>query len=146
MFVYSLTPLTRNAKQDRRVVIKGFDMNRRHFTLFLIAQPAALFVTFMFWQLINEYALFVYPLVIGAFFWLFESRTAGGMHLKQYRAIWDRQTSDTGKFLLCGKPIEPGKTKHRVIKLATVPNTKPTTNELDIRGRWVDPLGGAFEA
>lgn len=38
MFVYSLTPLTRDAKQDRRIVIKGFDMNRRHFIRFIVGQ------------------------------------------------------------------------------------------------------------
>lgn len=55
------------------MVAKGFDTSRLHFTLFLIAQPCALFVTFMFWQLINEYSLVIYPLVIAAPFCLFEA-------------------------------------------------------------------------
>lgn len=99
----------------------------------------------MFWQLIGQYALVAYFGVLIALFWLVESRTSSGMNLRRYRAIWDRHTSDTGQFLLCGMPIHPGQSRARTIRSATAPNERPVSDDVDIHGRWVDPLDGAFE-
>lgn len=122
VMVYSLTPLTRGASLQRRVVFAGFDVAARTLIVAGCALVPALVLTAILWvAFAGEYSLAVVPIVEAAAFWLVESRTRNGLHLRQYRAIYDRRKAAVGKFYCCGVEIFPGRSKALTLVSASVP-------------------------
>lgn len=105
--VYSLTPLTRSANLQRRVVIQGFDLPLRGVTIAGFAALPAVLLTAIFWSLLGTYALFIFAMVEGLAFWLVETRSRSGLQLRQYQRFMDMRRTTSGQFILCGVPIEP---------------------------------------
>lgn len=139
-YIFLLTNLIRNADQDRRIVVKGFDINRRHFFLVLVAFPAVALITAVFWPLLGQYALLIVPTLYALLFYLVESRTQVGLQLRRYQALIDSKVSPTGKFLLCGAEVNPGMSVERKILTASVPVAKPV-DDVDVHGMWTDDEG-----
>lgn len=139
-YIYLLTPLTRNANQDRRIVVKGFDLNRRHFFLFMAGFVPISLVTAAFWNLLGQYSLFLWVIMYAILFWLVETRTENGLQLRRYQALLDSKISPTGKFLLCGAEVNPGISIESKIISASVP-TKVADDEVDVHGTWTDDSG-----
>lgn len=106
--VYSLTPLTRSANLQRRVVIQGFDLPLRGVTIAGGSALPGILIAAIAWPLIGTYALFLVPLVVGGAFWLVESRARSGLQLRQYQRFMDMRRDVSGHFLLCGEFINPG--------------------------------------
>ncbi len=104
--VYDLTPLTRSFK-ERRVVINGFDVSLRHLVVFVTGLLPCLVVVPILWAIIGEFALFALVLIEGVWFWLIVGRSATGTHEVNWRAIVRKRTSLNGKFVCCGKVVDP---------------------------------------
>lgn len=107
MNVYSLTNLTRNANQQRRVVIQGFDLPVRGLTIAGLAFIPAIPVTAIAWAVVGQYALVCVPIIEILAFWLIESRTRSGMRLRRYQRFLDIRRSVSGTFMICNRPIHP---------------------------------------
>lgn len=105
--VYSLTPLTRSVNLQRRIVIQGFDLPLRSVVISSVAVVPGALLAVILWPLLGTNALFAVPVVIGAAFWLVESRTRSGLQLRQYQRFMDMRRDVSGQFLLCGEIISP---------------------------------------
>ncbi len=105
--VYSLTPMTRSANLQRRVVIQGFDLPLRGLTIGGLALIPAVPLTAIFWPFLGVYALFVLIAVEGAAFWMIETRTRTGLELRRYQRFVDMRKSISGSFIMCGEVIDP---------------------------------------
>jgi hypothetical protein len=121
MRVYSLTPLTRSANLQRRVVIQGFDVPLRGLTVAGLAAIPGLILTAVVWSLVGSYAILAFALVEGAAFWLVESRTRSGLQLRQYQRFMDMRRNQTGQFLLCGETIHPHQHQFGYVVASSMP-------------------------
>lgn len=139
-YMFSLTPLTRNASQDRRITVQGFDLNRRHFFLALMGFPVGAILAASFWGMFGSYALLFTMFWYIALFWFVETRTSTGLRLRRYQALIDSKTSNTGQFVLCGAEVNPGESRETKILSASVPVTN-RNDEVDVHGSWTDPTG-----
>lgn len=119
--LYDLTPLTRDATEKRRVVVQGWDIDRRIFILFLFGLLPAGLLSLAAYQLIGAYAVFVFAAVYTPIFWLFLGRSSKGLELRNWRAIWHRNRSNNGYFLLRGERLDPDRHAPRVLRSASVP-------------------------
>lgn len=107
MNAYTLSPLTRSANLQRRVVIQGFDLPVRGLTIAALALIPALPITIILWTFTGSYALVSIFVVEGAAFWLIESRTRNGLQLRRYQRFVDIRRSVSGTFTMCSRPIDP---------------------------------------
>lgn len=123
--LYTLTHLTRGASAQRRVVIQGFDLPMRGLMIFGIGLLPALLVTMIAWIALGEYALVAIPLVEGGIFWLIESRTRDGLHLRKYQALLDQRKAQTDVFVMCGETFDPAGSQLRTVRSNTVTVDRP---------------------
>ena len=120
--VFDLSPLTRRAASQRRVIVSGWDVPLRGFMIFLAALPGALAVTALLWVLFaGEYALVMIPLVEAAVFWLIETRARSGLRLRTYQTILDSQRVQIGTFFCCWRVIDPLSGRLGVIVASSMP-------------------------
>ena len=137
--MFSLSPLTRRAASQRRVIVSGWDVPLRGFMIFLAALPVALAVTALLWVLFaGEYALAMIPVVEIAVFWLIETRTRSGLRLRTYQTILDSQRAQIGTFFCCWRVIDPLSGRLGVIvasSIPVVPAERPNVIEAPINHR-----------
>jgi hypothetical protein len=107
--IFCLTPLTRGAAGQRRVVIQGFDLPARALVIAGLALVPAIVVTLVAWALVGEVALLAVPLVEGVAFWLIETRTRSGLRLRTYQAMADKRKAqrEVGRFFVAGREFDP---------------------------------------
>ena len=134
-----MSPLTRRAASQRRVIVSGWDVPLRGFMIFLAALPVALAVTALLWVLFaGEYALAMIPVVEIAVFWLIETRTRSGLRLRTYQTILDSQRAQIGTFFCCWRVIDPLSGRLGVIvasSIPVVPAERPNVIEAPINHR-----------
>lgn len=121
--VFVLTTLTRGAGEGRRTTLGTFDVKVRHVMLLAAATPVAIVLLAAFWPLLGSLAVLLVPLVWGAAFYLFESRTRSGLKLRRYQALADRRNGQKsiGKVFMCGQPVAADRFGTRVMRAAAVP-------------------------
>lgn len=107
LIVYDLTPLTRGAASQRRVVIKTFEMRYQRFIVLSAALVPAIAVTAILWPLAGSWALIAFAAVLAAAIWLFDSRSAKSMGQVNIKALQRRWSSNVGQFMVAGVPSDP---------------------------------------
>lgn len=128
-YVFSLTPLTgRGSGGNRRVIVQGFDVPWRSVIIALTAAPIGVIAAAIAWLFIGEYALAVLFIVEGIAFWLVESRSRRGLHLRTYQTLLDKKKHVDGQLIMCGRPIDAAVAEEGTIRQNTVP-VDPVTSE-----------------
>ena len=124
MRIFCLTPLTRGAASQRRVVIQGFDLPARALLIAGLAFLPAIVVTLIAWALVGMLGLLAIPLVEGLAFWLIETRTRSGLRLRTYRALADKRNAkrEVGKFFLAGRELDPLGEEWVTVRSGSVPS------------------------
>lgn len=104
--LYTLTDLTgKQSNVDRTFVTGAFEIKRRHaYVLALSALPAFTVAGILF-PFLDQYAIFVFFLVLGGIFFLSEYRSQKGLKLRAYETVFDKQRSIDGEFIVCGRLI-----------------------------------------
>lgn len=105
--VFELTPLTRGAASERRVVVKTVEMNRQTFFTLLAGIAPAVVITSLFWPFLGIPSLAVFALVEAAAVWLVRGRSSKGLRLNRMVAMRDVAKSKTGKFYVRGEEFDP---------------------------------------
>ena len=123
MDIYDLTPLTLRANEGRRISFQGFDLDRRHFWIIVVASLFIVpIIAVCYGPLkMGVYALLLAPFLYGIPFFLIETRSREGLKLRRYQAMMDSRMSNTGKFIMCGKEIYPATHRPRVLRKLTRP-------------------------
>lgn len=133
--LYDLTPLTRDASAKRRVVVQGWDIDRRIFVLCLIGLLPAGLAGILAHQVIGSYAIFVIAAVYAPIFWLFLGKTSKGLELANWRHLKTKRESNDGYFMLRGQRMDPDRHEPRVLRSASRPGpgllARPTGPVLD---------------
>ena len=130
LYVYDLSSLTRTRTEDRRVASRGFDMPRRVFYIVLATSFPALPLLAWLFSLIGVWAVVPIGLFYGLVLFLFHTRSPDNMKLRRYQQVYDIAVSNTGKFMVCGRIIEPGTTRIRVLRSACTPVGQPIDTDL----------------
>ena len=106
--LYMLTDLTgRNAQSERTAVVWRWEVRRKALILVMAGTVCGLIPQLFLFVLIGPWGLLLVPIMIGIFFFIFESRRKDGLQLRQWEAIRDRlQDRNRGKIMLCGQPLE----------------------------------------
>jgi hypothetical protein len=120
---FCLTPLTRGAASQRRVVIQGFDLPARTLLIAGLAFLPAVVVTLIAWVIVGEVGLLAIPLVEGLAFWLIEARTRSGLKLRTYQALADKRKAkrEVGKFFVAGRELDPLGEEWVAVRSGSVP-------------------------
>lgn len=119
--LFDLTPLTRDVAENRRVVVQGWDLNRRVFILFLLGlAPAALLAAVTF-PLLGQYTLVVFVCTYIPIFWLVLGRSGKGMELPNWRVLLTKKQSNKGHFVLRGERMAQDRHAPRVLVRASRP-------------------------
>jgi len=137
--VYTLTSLTRSAGQARRVVIAGFDAPLRGVLVTAVALLVAFLPTAILWIFLGPSALLLAVLVVGAAFYLVESRTRSGLHLRTYQAMIDKKREVIGQFICCGIPVDPGMSGFGLILQSSMPSPYLPTTAEQVDALWALP-------
>lgn len=119
--LYDLTPITRNAAEKRRVVVQGWDIDRRIFVLFLAGLFPAGLAGLIAHQLIGMYAIFVILAIYTPIFWLFLGKHSKGLELVNWRHIKTKRESNDGYFMLRGDRMDPDRHEPKVLRSASRP-------------------------
>lgn len=120
--LYLLTGMTgRNSGSERTMIVATVEMKFRSFWIALIALVPGGILTAMFYPLIDIWAILWIALVEGAAFFLIERRTADGLRLRTYEAMFDKKKSSPNTFYLCGQPIQVEGTPYGTIQQITAP-------------------------
>ena len=127
--VYTLTRLTRSAGQSRRVVVAGFDVPMRGLIVTVLAVAIAFLPTLILWIFVGSWALIVPLISVGAAFYLVETRARSGLHLRTYQVMIDKRRASIGRFVCCGRTVEPRMTGYALILRASMPS--PYLADLD---------------
>ncbi|WP_114906738.1 hypothetical protein [Ornithinimicrobium murale] len=138
--LFDLTPLTREAADKRRVVVQGWDVDRRVFILFLIGLAPAAILTGVSFPFIGQYALLVFFATYVPIFWLILGRSSKGMETANWRSLLDKRQSNKGHFILRGNRLEKDRHQPRLLVgasrpgpgLASVTDTDTSTTTDDI--------------
>lgn len=105
--LFDLTTLTRDAEQQRRVVIQRVDVEVRRVKVLLGAAPLAIIVGGVTYPLLNLYALLPMAGIELAAVWLFIERSRKGMRLTNFQTLRARRAAQTGMFFIGGRQIYP---------------------------------------
>ncbi len=130
--IFNLTPLTRQANDQRRFVVKGFDIPRRGLLIFLAAFLPALFAAMFAAILFGVYAIAVFAAVEGLAFWLIEGHSRQGMQLRNWQSIRDRKNARDGQVFVCGHPVDVLDAEIKYVRQRTAPVDKPKHDVYDI--------------
>lgn len=135
--LFDLTPLTRDAAQRRRVVVQGWDVERRVLILALIGLAPAAILAGVSYPFLGQNALVVFFLAYVPLFWLVMGRSNRGMELSNWRHLWTRHQSNKGHFLLRGKRLDPDRHQPLALRSASRPGPGlaattdiPTTDDI----------------
>lgn len=104
--VYDLTPMTRKADSGRRIVIWGFDMQKRALLLGAIGFVPGVIFTAITYPFLGVWSLSFILLFIIAVFWAIEGRSSRGLKMHNWQTQLDKRKSKNGKFFVCGHEIE----------------------------------------
>lgn len=104
--VFDLTSLTRDAAEQRRIIIKTFDFNRLNFQVAALALPLAAIVAAMSMIVLGKYAVFVFVASEFGIFWLVRGRSRKGLHLTNLQRLRDKRKAKEG-FFIGDVPFEP---------------------------------------
>ena len=99
--VFELTPLTKGAAAERRVVVKTVEMNRQTFYTLIAGLAPAIFVTMAFWPFLGSRALPALFVVEAAAVWLVRGRSGSGLRLN--RMVTLRDTTKSGSSMSAAK-------------------------------------------
>lgn len=128
--IYDLTPMTRNADEQRRWVIKGFDLPKRGILIGGIAFIPGIIITAFLFNFFGIYSVFSLAIVELIAFWAFEGRSRQGMKLRNYQTILDKRRTKEGQFFICGNPIDISDHEVTYVRQRTVPvNRKARSHE-----------------
>jgi hypothetical protein len=129
--LYLLTGMTgRSSGSERTMIIATVEMKFRSFWIALIALVPGGILTAMFYPLIDIWAVLWIAIVEGAAFFLIERRTADGLRLRTYEAMFDKKKSNLNNFYLCGQPIQVEGTPYGTIQQITAPVTRDKTDSI----------------
>lgn len=123
MDIYDLTALTLKTNEGRRISFQGFDLDRRHFWIFVLSSFVVIpFVGICYSVLqMGALSLIFAPILYVIPFILVETRTQEGMKLRRYQSIYDNRVSNTGKFMICGQQIFPATHQPRTLRRLSLP-------------------------
>lgn len=105
---YSLTTMTGRRSSDLRTTfILGAEMSWRVFIVGLLGAFVSLFAMLLAWPIIGQASIFLIPVCIAGFLWLFIRRSTRGLKLRTYEDLLDthRARPLLNEFLLCGQVI-----------------------------------------
>lgn len=136
--LFDLTPLTRDVAEKRRVVVQGWDVDRRVFILFLVGLAPAAIMAGITFPLIGEYAFLVFFCTYIPIFWLVLGRSSKGMELANWRSLLTKKQSNKGHFILRGQRLAKDRHQPRVLVrasrpgpgLVTATSTSATTDDI----------------
>lgn len=123
--VYVLTPLTRGAVAQRRVVISGLDLPWLRTVLLSAAFVVSLPLIWTTWTLLSTWALLWAPTAMLSTYWLIETRTRTGLHLRRYQAMRDTRRATTDVFYFCDQPLDPDPDQLWTLSRSSVPAPRP---------------------
>lgn len=126
--LYDLTDLTRKAGERRRVVIQGFDVDRRAFILFLAGFVPALMVGVLAATLIGSAGIVFGAAVYLPIIWLFAT-SPRGMELVRWRELRHRTQSNAGHFILRGRRLPQDRHRARVLAPSSIPVPRATADD-----------------
>lgn len=132
MQVYNLTPLTRTANANRRVVIQGFDLPARGLLVAALAAIPGLIATVIAWTIVGQLGILMLPVVELLAFWLIEGRSRNGLQLRRYQTFYDRQRSMTGAYICCGVTVDPLGGTWATVTASSTPVLRPPDPQPDI--------------
>lgn len=124
-FVYDLSHLTRDKSADRRITWRGFDMPRRVFWLMVATSIPALVVLGIGYNMIGIWAIVPVVMLYALVYLMFESRSSDDLRQRKYKALYDKASSNTGKFLICNTEIHPDQMRVRTLRTASLPVRRP---------------------
>lgn len=133
--VYDLTPMTRRADVQRRIVVRGFEASKRKTVIGGLGASPGLILMGMLMGVLGAYAVILPVATAAVALWLFEVRSGQGMRLKHAEAIRDRRRTVDGSFFVCGHRIDPLDTALVNIRPSSIPVT--VAHDLD---ELLDPL------
>lgn len=104
--LYMLTAITgRRRNEGREIVSKsGIVIDRRAFHLALLGTLVVGPVAAMFATVMGVWALMVYLVGMGVWFWVWRTRDRG-LRVSVGQATWDRVRSEAGRTIQCGQVI-----------------------------------------
>lgn len=118
--VYDLTPLTRGAAVQRRVVIKTVEVRHQRLMVIFLAFIPAVILAAVAWQVVASWALLVFGAVQFLAVWLFDTRSRTGLGQSNARALRQRIRAQTGQFMVAGEPFNPLSARMGEVVVATV--------------------------
>lgn len=118
--VFDLTPLTRGAAAQRRIVIKTFEMRSQVFVILVGTFALSLPVALILWPLVHSYGLIAFPTFAVAGLWLFDWRSSKGMRQSNWSRLKLRSLSQSGSFYVAGRRIDPTANPVRILITGTV--------------------------
>lgn len=129
--VFDLTPMTRHADAERKIVIEGFEADKRRIFVAGAGAIPGMLLAGLLAGLLG--ALAIIPPIVTAVLaiWLFDSRSRKGLRLRHWDAFKDRRKS-TPKFRYCGRVINPDDTGFYRIRSLSAPVVHAATPE------WLD--------
>lgn len=140
--VFDLTPLTQQAKANRRSVVATFEVKQRHLVIFLLSLIPSMIVSAVLWRIVGVMAILTFPLVIGGALIFFEGRATGGMQLRYWETARNRQTSRAGTFMLRWRPVDMTPAPVRIVCAALRP---VAVDEVDVEAMAGEMAAGDTE-
>jgi hypothetical protein len=132
--IYTLTPLTRRARSQRRAVLAGFDLPWQALKVFGLGALPALLVTLLTWPVLGAWALVAFVAVEAATWWFVESRDTTGLRVKRWRGVLDRHRARLGVLFVCGEPLIPHRGRRVKLVASTARVTRPEPSLDDLFG------------
>lgn len=129
--LYDLTPLTRKVNEKRRVVVQGWDIDRRYFIIFLAGVPVVALLIAATFRFMGSYSMLMVPLVYVPMYWALATRSPHGLEMMQWRTVYEKRRSNNGHLMLRGKRLDPDRHAPRVLVSASVPGPAATRLRTD---------------
>lgn len=126
--LFSLTELTgRKSKDERTMVVQGFEMPRRYGIIAFVAFLPSLFAgisVFPFFGGVG--ALVVFMIAMLAAFLIIEARSRRGLKLRMYQTVFDKGQNYlrklNGNVIRCGRVVDPLDSTPGYIRLSSQDN------------------------
>jgi uncharacterized membrane protein len=119
--VFTLTHLTRDLNESRRVTISGFEIQQKTFIICIAGFLPGVFVTLLAFPFFGINSILCIPLVIGIFFFFINYRVQSGLRLPLWDHIRTKKKSNVGTWVVAGQPVEPIFCRYYVISRSSVP-------------------------
>lgn len=138
--LFTLTELTgRKSKDERTMIVQGFEFPRRYGLIFILAFLPALFGGLSVLPFFGPAGSFVTGLIIVLIFFVgFEARSRKGLKLKMYQTVFDKSQNQicklNGHVIRCGQVVEDLAESPGYIRMSAVDARKPSPDDdLDAR-------------